>query len=112
MFDRETRHAPSDNLKFGLDQCMLYLNGPITMHFESPLRIPSENIDEPSKVTVTKIACGWDHIIVLLDNGVIFVGGNNTQGQLNLNPSTTPAVKDELLYHSDINDKYEVIDVG
>ncbi len=112
VFDRGTKLGQKEGNKFGIDQCMLYLNGPITMHFESPVKLPTENIDEPSKVAITKIACGWDHIIVLLENGNILVGGNNTQGQLGIDPLIEPCVKDELYFHKEINEKYEVIDIG
>lgn len=91
---------------------MIYLNGPIGVHFESPIKIPTEKIDEPSKVAVIKVACGWDHLVILLENGAVLVGGNNSQGQLNLNPALFPKVTDELYYHEAINEKYEVIDVG
>lgn len=112
MFDRETRVLPSSNSKYGIDKCMLYLSGPVGVNFESPIKIPTEKIGDPSKVAVIKIACGWDHLVILLENGTVLVGGNNSSGQLNLNPALFPKVSDELYYHEGINEKYEVIDIG
>jgi len=38
--------------------------------------------------------------------------GNNAQGQLNLDPKIYPKVEKELMYHEEINSKYQVIDIG
>lgn len=38
--------------------------------------------------------------------------GNNSQGQLNLDPKLYPKVEGGLKYHEGINSKYEVIDIG
>ena len=111
VFDRESRVLPQDNTKFGVDKCMIYLNGPISMHLESPLKLPWDNIGEPSKIAITKVACGWAHIIILLENEV-YVGGSNLQGQLNMDPNIKPRVEGELMYHTGINEKYDVVDIG
>ena len=113
VFEREsrvTRHM--SGTKFGVDECMIHLSGPISVHCESPIRLPLDRIEDPSKIVITKVAWGWDHLIVLLENGDVYVLGNNAQGQLNLDPKIHPKVENELLYHEGINSKFDVIDIG
>lgn len=112
VFERETNAIGDLPSKVGVDRCMIYMSGPITSYCESPLSIPVENIPEPEKVAVTKIACGWDHMIVLLENHTVYVIGNNAQGQLNYDPKIKPKIEDKLEYHEKINSKYDVIDIG
>lgn len=50
-------------------------------------------------------------MILLLENGEIFVSGNNTQGQLNLDPLKSPEIEG-LVLHESINKRYEVVDIG
>lgn len=57
VFERERRTTKHlGNTKFGIDKCMLYLSGPISAHSESPISIPTENIEKASEVAITKIA--------------------------------------------------------
>lgn len=51
-------------------------------------------------------------MIVLLDSGVVFIAGNNAQGQLAVDPKKTPSIEDRLVYHKTINDTYNVVDIG
>ena len=62
-------------------------------------------------VPVTKIAWGFAHMLVLLENGNVLVSGSNGQGQLNLDPDKTAEVEG-LLLHEFIWKKYDVIDIG
>ena len=68
-------------------------------------------IENYEKVSVTKIACGYHHMLVQLDNGKLFVCGNNSQGQLGLDMKKYPE-QNELTYHQEINDTYEIVDIG
>ena len=61
---------------------------------------------------MTKIGCGKSHLVVLLENGNIYVGGNNQKGQLNYNPVVTPRIEGKLEFHAEINEKYNVMDIG
>ncbi|CAI2367032.1 unnamed protein product [Moneuplotes crassus] len=112
IFDRHSGAPAEDAPKFTIEKCKVYLNGPIEMCLESPLRFPFDEIEDYDKVTVTKISCGWYHLVVLLSNGVILVGGNNDHGQLGLQRRLHPEIKDELVFHEEINEKYEVLDIG
>ena len=63
------------------DNWIIYVEGPLEKYTKSSLKL-----EYHGKSVVTKMACGFAHMILLLENGEIFVSGNNTQGQLNLNP--------------------------
>lgn len=60
---------------------------------------------------VTKVAVGFSHAVVQLDNGDVYVSGNNSEGQLHMNPRHHPVI-DGLVPHESINKFYEVVDVG
>jgi hypothetical protein len=111
MFERETKAMGGDTSKISVDKSLIYLSGPITSYIESPAIIPLWSMLDPSKISVTKVVCGWDHCIVLLENNTVYVCGNNAQGQLNYDPVTKPSFKDGFIYHP-INEEYEVFDVG
>lgn len=73
MFERETKAMGGDTSKIGVDKSLLYLSGPITSYIESPANIPLLNINDPSQIAVTKVVCGWDHCIVLLEDNTVYV---------------------------------------
>jgi len=109
-------HKEDPSPRVSVDQAVIYASGPITTFMDSPIRIPLDELkdfkEDPTKLTVIKIVCGFNHMVVLLDNGNVFVCGDNSMGQLNLDPKVYPAVKDGLMYHRKINRTYEVVDVG
>lgn len=51
-------------------------------------------------------------MLVLLENGAVYVVGDNSRGQLGLNPKKFPMVEDKLMLHTKLQKNYEVIDVG
>lgn len=112
-FNRLDRDKSENMQRIGIDECTLYAKGPINKYIGTSNKIPTDEkyFEDPSKIVVTKIAVGYSHMIVLLDNGTVFVSGNNTQGQLNLDPNKYSEVEG-LKYHKTINRLYEVIDIG
>jgi hypothetical protein len=73
MFERETKALTGDTSKISVDKSLIYLSGPITSYVESPASIPLDDIFDPSKISITKVVCGWNHCIVLLENNTVYV---------------------------------------
>lgn len=111
-FNRLDRFSEVQIPKIGVDQGVFYCVGPISKYIESPARLPIEEIGNADKISVIKIACGYGHMLVLLENGVVYVVGDNSRGQLGLDPKKFPMVEDKLMIHPRLQKYYEVIDVG
>jgi hypothetical protein len=110
-FHRSRKQDTFNTQKVGVDKCSIYSEGPITKYIDSICKLPYEIIPDFSSVTVTKIVCGYHHMLVQLDNGMVFVSGNNSQGQLGLDMKKYHEIN-ELIPHQHINDTYEIVDIG